>query len=329
MAYAQVYPNFNTWHDTDGTPLNNGYVYIGTAGLDPVSNPISIYYDQALTNPASQPLRTTNGYIANNGSPAPIFINSTVLSYSLTVKNNAGTTIFTNLNVNQVLVNKGTLEAGTDLYFGTSDAGSPNDRINFISDIYRLYASGSTDNATVIVGSVNVNAVVIAVSATLAGVSLRDAALFNTGTLSDARLPSTITKNINNTDTDSDTITANTSLTCDGTTDLNGSVDVDGNISSSQGQVASAWCLFNGTSTPSITDSYNIASITDNGTGNYTLNFDTDLPNANYAVSVQTRSTNFGYVSAQTVSDITILTTDYGTNPADLDGVSVIIFCKQ
>lgn len=46
----------------------------------------------------------------------------------------------------------------------------------------------------------------------------------------------------------------------------------------------SAWIEFDGTGTPSISDDLNIASITDNGTGNYTLNFDTALANANYAV---------------------------------------------
>jgi hypothetical protein len=46
-----------------------------------------------------------------------------------------------------------------------------------------------------------------------------------------------------------------------------------------------AWVNFNGTGTPAIRAAYNLASITDNGAGDYTLNFTTALPNANYAVT--------------------------------------------
>ena len=43
-----------------------------------------------------------------------------------------------------------------------------------------------------------------------------------------------------------------------------------------------AWVNFNGTSTVSITASGNVSSITDNGTGDYTINFTTALSDANY-----------------------------------------------
>ena len=46
-----------------------------------------------------------------------------------------------------------------------------------------------------------------------------------------------------------------------------------------------AWVNFNGTGTPAIRAAYNVASITDNGTGDYTINFTTALPDANYAVT--------------------------------------------
>jgi hypothetical protein len=44
-----------------------------------------------------------------------------------------------------------------------------------------------------------------------------------------------------------------------------------------------AWVNFNGTGTVAIRASGNVSSITDNGTGNYTLNFTTAMPDANYA----------------------------------------------
>ena len=48
--------------------------------------------------------------------------------------------------------------------------------------------------------------------------------------------------------------------------------------------IAKAWVNFNGTGTVAIRSSFNVSSITDNGTGDYTINFTTAMPNANYAV---------------------------------------------
>jgi len=46
-----------------------------------------------------------------------------------------------------------------------------------------------------------------------------------------------------------------------------------------------AWVNFNGTGTVAIRASGNVTSITDNGTGDYTVNFTAALPDANYAIS--------------------------------------------
>jgi hypothetical protein len=45
-----------------------------------------------------------------------------------------------------------------------------------------------------------------------------------------------------------------------------------------------AWVNFNGTGTVAIRASYNVSSITDNGVGDYTVNFTTALADANYVV---------------------------------------------
>jgi hypothetical protein len=47
---------------------------------------------------------------------------------------------------------------------------------------------------------------------------------------------------------------------------------------------ARAWVDFNGTGTVAIRASGNVSSITDNGTGDYTVNFTTAMPDANYSV---------------------------------------------
>ena len=47
-------------------------------------------------------------------------------------------------------------------------------------------------------------------------------------------------------------------------------------------QACKAWVNFNGTGTVAIRDAYNVSSITDNGTGLYTVNFTNAMPDTNY-----------------------------------------------
>lgn len=51
------------------------------------------------------------------------------------------------------------------------------------------------------------------------------------------------------------------------------------------GTLCRAWVNWNGTGTVAIRASFNVSSITDNGTGDYTVNFTAALPDANYSVS--------------------------------------------
>jgi hypothetical protein len=53
-----------------------------------------------------------------------------------------------------------------------------------------------------------------------------------------------------------------------------------------------AWVNFNGTGTPAIRASGNVTSITDNGTGDYTVNFTTAMPDANYSMPSSSANTN-------------------------------------
>jgi hypothetical protein len=51
-----------------------------------------------------------------------------------------------------------------------------------------------------------------------------------------------------------------------------------------QARIAKAWVNFNGTGTVAINGSYNVSSITDDGTGDYDINFSTALSDTNYVV---------------------------------------------
>jgi hypothetical protein len=92
-----------------------------------------------------------------------------------------------------------------------------------------------------------------------------------------------------------------------GTTGL--TIDTSQNLSfnSGYGSVATAygcraWVNFNGTGTVAIRASGNVTSITDNGTGDYTVNFTTTMVDANYGVSVGST----GYTSTNTVTKLAI-----------------------
>jgi len=47
-------------------------------------------------------------------------------------------------------------------------------------------------------------------------------------------------------------------------------------------QVATIWGNWDGTGTVSVRDSYGLSSITDHGTGNYTMNFSANMSNNDY-----------------------------------------------
>jgi len=87
------------------------------------------------------------------------------------------------------------------------------------------------------------------------------------------------------------TIPASGAITMIGGLGVSGNVDIDGNLrfDSGYGSVAQAfgcraWVNFNGTGTVAIRASGNVTSITDNGTGDYTVNFTAAMPDANYAL---------------------------------------------
>lgn len=72
--------------------------------------------------------------------------------------------------------------------------------------------------------------------------------------------------------------------------DSSGNQTVTGNLLFNSGYGSSAtaygcraWVNFNGTGTVAIRASGNVSSITDNGTGDYTVNFTTAMPDANYS----------------------------------------------
>jgi len=60
-------------------------------------------------------------------------------------------------------------------------------------------------------------------------------------------------------------------------------------------RVAKAWVQFNGSGTVAINDSFNVSSVTDNGTGDYTINYRTAFASNDYAVAIQGVIANSAY----------------------------------
>ena len=100
-----------------------------------------------------------------------------------------------------------------------------------------------------------------------------------------------------------------------------------------KGQLAKAWINFDGSGTIAIRDSFNVSSITDNGTGDYTISFSTAMANTNYCATgtctyLMGTTARYrilsGYVWA--TGSIRVVTGYTDTNAADHEVVGVTIF---
>lgn len=91
MSALSIQPTYPIFTDIDGQPLEDGYIWIGQTNLDPQVNPINVYWDAALTQPAGQPIRTLGGYPSNSGTPARLYVNS---DYSIRVMNKNGSVVY-------------------------------------------------------------------------------------------------------------------------------------------------------------------------------------------------------------------------------------------
>ena len=103
---------------------------------------------------------------------------------------------------------------------------------------------------------------------------------------------------------------------------------------------AKAWIHFDGQDTVAIRDSFNVSTLTDNGTGDYTISFTTAMANTNFAVSTtQPAQHNFtqailgveqDHTNAFATGSIRVQSVKTGNNSAvDRDVQCVVIFGDQ
>lgn len=89
----QIEAPFDMFNGLDGKPLTNGKVYIGQVGTDPtvMANQIPVFWDEAMTIPAAQPLTTNAGYIVRSGTPSRVYAST---DYSLSVRNSVNILVY-------------------------------------------------------------------------------------------------------------------------------------------------------------------------------------------------------------------------------------------
>jgi len=107
-------------------------------------------------------------------------------------------------------------------------------------------------------------------------------------------------------------------------------VNTDEIVDNSSNQICKAWVNFNGSGTVAIRDSFNVSSITDNGTGDYTMNFSNNMANINYSFISKANYSNVGNTwHPYAVSKSTNLTssqTDRGASAEDVSYVETLVF---
>jgi len=125
-----------------------------------------------------------------------------------------------------------------------------------------------------------------------------------------------------------------TAVTVDGSQN----VAVNGNMSFNSGYGSAAvaygcraWVNFNGTGTVAIRGSGNVTSITDNGTGDYTVNFTTSMPDVNYGINGLCRinSNNLNNITLSSATTPSVSAARVLTNQStlfDADYVYVSVF---
>jgi len=95
--------------------------------------------------------------------------------------------------------------------------------------------------------------------------------------------------------------------------------------------LAKAWVNFNGTGTVAIRAAGNVSSITDNGTGDYTVNFTTAMPDANYSLTAMASNNSSPSIGISTyyrllTTSIQFATVNQNTTLVDRDIVFLSIF---
>lgn len=190
------------------------------------------------------------------------------------------------------------------------------------------YTSSGTTLTRTVTKSTNANAAISLSGSAEVFISplaetLNDASLITTGTFGAARIP-----------TASDTAAGGIEIAVQ--SEMETATDVVRAVSPGRVQyhpgVAKAWCRFNGNGTVALNASYNVSSITDNGAGDYTVNFTTAFSSGNYSYAFTGRNEANAWImtahqsTAPATGSMRIVNPQAATDPTQ---VSAVFFGDQ
>ena len=135
------------------------------------------------------------------------------------------------------------------------------------------------------------------------------------------------------------TVDGSGNLTVANNLSVTGTAPIPDALSTASGSAPSysarLWVNFNGTGTIAIRDDGNVSSLTDNGTGDYTVSFTTALPDTNYCVTGHANHNTTAdnsrmflqsMTSLRTTSSIRVRTRGDGGTAVDSEVVDIAIF---
>ena len=115
-------------------------------------------------------------------------------------------------------------------------------------------------------------------------------------------------------------------ITVDTLTKGSTTLNTDEIVDTSSSQICKAWVNFNGTGTVAIRDSYNVASITDNGVGVYTVNYTNAITAGNAVVASTGESNTQGFVRVGgTSTTVASLNTRVSSTASSYDDAKVYV----
>jgi hypothetical protein len=124
MPNLLVRQSFPIFTDRKGEPLEGGFIYIGTAGVDPEvqANRIVAYFDKDATpgTEAAQPIRTVGGFPVNDSNKAVIYVAEDDYSIKVCDKNNV--VVYQSLNVTDEVYRASGEDDGLDLQVAANTA---------------------------------------------------------------------------------------------------------------------------------------------------------------------------------------------------------------
>lgn len=278
--------------DRSGYPITGGYVYIGSANQNPITNPVTVYWDEACTIPAAQPIRTNGGYLWRNGTPANVF--TTEEAISILLQDSNGTLVYSVADVPSVaefydlliLIQNGTLTtlssvAGTNTI--TATAADPMSAYSN-TQTFRLTPANTNTGATTLninsLGAKNVYANGVACSGGelqqgVPALVAYDGTQFNIVGITPAASTTFAGRVALATQAQQEAATDTTVAVTPGRQQLHPSA-------------AKAWLYVD--TNASISASYNVTSATDIGTGQVRANWTITFSSTNYETNVSVRT---------------------------------------